>query len=1001
MGNRSVRKLRDLAAKVLRGWRQGGGWRTVIWCVALWGAAVDCNAAQLSIDRYTHTSWDQSNGLSANTVYSIAQATDGRLWIATEFGLDAYDGFSFEPAIAKGEEAFRQSTIQTICAGPDNSLWVGTTNNLAIRSGMSYSAVFTPGKDMPDAVTAIDCKDATTIYAATEAGALYAFNAKTRHATKLADLGQTISDIARDGDSVIVATLHDGIHRCSGAICVPVALPKEQIESMIIDGEGVIWAGTAEHGLIRIRHGRSPETMLLPQAPAGPIWSIAQALDGAMWVSVSGRGVVRFTMTDGEVSDTSTLLIGARVARFDRSGDLWIGTTGRGLHRLSKPTFIPIEGNKMLSGQIVTGIASQTGDQMIVGARDGGLFLAGSRGVRQLTADPQDYAQAVVAITPAVHGANYVLRRNGLWAVRATGAIDATSSSLMASHAPQSIGIDEGGELWLARSDGRVTGRESLSIKPMHLKSGAHAHVVDGAYLALPRSGGELLVTATASGLIRVKKNGALVQVPYDLEQPSLRVGGLFQDSRGETWIYFQGGRLGVADGNHIRTVLLDDSPSLNTICSIVEDDQGNLYLSSNIGVLRIARASLQPKIGERLSYRLLDESDGMASEQCSGQAARSAHDGSLWFATARGIARLPSNDSGYMPVNHSLKITTLLANGSVIAPTSLATIGPGIQQIGVRFSFTELSQPTKVRFRHRLIGGDTHWTALRAPGLIEYEGLTPGEYEIVIQAKRAGEAWGGVEATQRFNLLRPFVQGSLFFALCTIAVVFLGAAAIWTRTRIRARRASEFQRRDRLARDLHDTIAQGFSGMLMRLQVALHLTPIDQPALAEQLMIISNIAGGNLAELRDVVAQIRAPDGGTTIHVFDTIEQGIRRHLSGTDIDVEFEINGTSPRLSPFVMDNTVRIVHEAVSNAIMHAQTKRLIVRLCATSELRIEVEDSGIGIQGSVVNGGRAGTGLRGMQVRAQEIAGRLDITPCTPGTRVTLYVPMQDEQRHAVP
>ncbi|HSR84380.1 MAG TPA: sensor histidine kinase [Streptosporangiaceae bacterium] len=203
------------------------------------------------------------------------------------------------------------------------------------------------------------------------------------------------------------------------------------------------------------------------------------------------------------------------------------------------------------------------------------------------------------------------------------------------------------------------------------------------------------------------------------------------------------------------------------------------------------------------------------------------------------------------------------------------------------------------------------------------------------------------------------------------------------------SREAGVMAERQRLAGEIHDTLAQGFSSILMLIQAAESQLELSPGTARSQLGLAAQTARENLAEARTLVgglASVQLQAG--------TLEDALRRitERAGTELGIEasFATEGAGRRLPAATEVVLLRTGQEALANVRKHAAAKKVTVRLCyASDSVVLEVIDNGAGFDPTLVNGGY---GLRGMRARVDEAGGK--ITECSApglGTSVRVEVP----------
>ncbi|GAB0108543.1 sensor histidine kinase [Nocardia sp. JMUB6875] len=202
------------------------------------------------------------------------------------------------------------------------------------------------------------------------------------------------------------------------------------------------------------------------------------------------------------------------------------------------------------------------------------------------------------------------------------------------------------------------------------------------------------------------------------------------------------------------------------------------------------------------------------------------------------------------------------------------------------------------------------------------------------------------------------------------------------------SREAGSAAERSRLAREIHDTLTQGFAG-IAALSQAVESEFDDDPVTARRhVALIGATARENLIEARAMVETLTPPELGA-----GSLAESVRRrcHRLGdeTGIEVDVHVDSTVPQLDTGSEVVLLRATQETLTNIRKHARADSVRVDLARTpGGVRLTVEDNGIGFNG----GGNGGFGLAGLRSRADEIGATVTVTS-TPGagTRVEIEVP----------
>jgi signal transduction histidine kinase len=276
------------------------------------------------------------------------------------------------------------------------------------------------------------------------------------------------------------------------------------------------------------------------------------------------------------------------------------------------------------------------------------------------------------------------------------------------------------------------------------------------------------------------------------------------------------------------------------------------------------------------------------------------------------------------------------------------------------------------------LQGVDRDWTEAGARRSAYYTNIPPGRYTFHVQAANNDGLWNTDGAALTFEL-RPHFYQTLWFDALLLALL---AAMIVLLLRLRLRRAEgEFRavlgERNRIAREIHDTLAQGYVGISVQLEVLSELLRKNKPQdAAAHLDLTRGYVRQGLADARQSIWALRSQDSGET-----TLPVRLRRIVEnegGHGLEAKFSIFGAYRPMPAETEQEFLRVAQEAVHNVKKHAGARNLSMQLEYGSEaIALEVRDDGRGF--TAERASQAGHfGLTGMKERAATIGGTLEIT-----------------------
>jgi signal transduction histidine kinase/ligand-binding sensor domain-containing protein len=967
--------------------------------------------------------WTTETGLPGDNVRAVVQTRDGYLWVATQAGLARFDGVRFTVFGRQTEPAFRSNECNVLLEGADGSLWVGTiggglmryregrfetygraeglptdvVNNLyEDRAGRlwitSYEALTVyeggrfktfPTADAARSVYAIpfheDTEGRVWFFNARgfnygNAGALLFYEGGELHAGEEAArlfpfkpyvTGDAFSAFAGRGGAVWLndrdARTLTRLGGAGGEASSPAAYtPGEEPAHAYEDAEGNLWVVTGRQEL-RVVSGGAMRRVWADALPGGVVGALYADREGNVWVG-SSSGLTRlrrqaftaYTTAEGLKDETAWTVFE------DASGGVWVGTNG-GVHRLRDGRFDLFTRRDGFAADGALSVAEEA---------DGRLWFASTLG---LTSFKDGRAKVYE-------------RRNGLLSENVRGVL-----------------VDRAGRLWVGSLGGlQVFEGGRLAASYTTAEGLSHNNVL---FVYEDREGS--IWVGTPSGLNRLRGGRFEVFTTADGLGSNIIVGAR-EASDGSLWFATVGGGLARFSGGRFAAVTPSSGLGDDTVTVILEDGEGNFWMGSTRGVLRASLKELNAVAdGAARGFTCVayGKADGLPTNDCSGgtqPAGWRTRDGLLWFATSKGVAVVDPARLGRNRTPPPVVVERLVVDREPRTLSAEVGLQPGSR--AVEFHFTALSfvDPSKVRFRYRLEGFDRDWTDAGARREAFYTNLPPGSYRFRVVAANDDGVWNEQGATVAFSLRPYFYQTFWFYLLCALAL----AALMWGVHLLRVRQlrrefGAVLQERNRIARELHDTLAQGFTSVSMQLEaVSAKMGNGGVEAAREHLNQARLLVRSSLAEARRSVRDLRSELLNGDGNLADALAVVARQLTSGTDVRAEVTAGGVARRLPEPIEKNLLRVGQEALTNAVRHSGAGRVRVRLDYDAErVRLRVSDDGRGFDPPTSgngNGDGGGFGLKGMRERLAQLGGELHIDSRPgAGTEVTATVPLSDK------
>jgi signal transduction histidine kinase/ligand-binding sensor domain-containing protein len=460
---------------------------------------------------------------------------------------------------------------------------------------------------------------------------------------------------------------------------------------------------------------------------------------------------------------------------------------------------------------------------------------------------------------------------------------------------------------------------------------------------------------------------------------------------------------LNVFDGHRFMALNSDHPEALKGITGMVRARDGALWLNGGAGAVQIAAADLKQAITNpafTMTARVFNVEDGMPGTAQGGIRNSSLvedRQGRLWFAATDGLAWLdPKRLRHHSPIP-PVEILSLAT------PTQTVAAGPGVElvprtrNLTIRYTALSLSMPRRIRFRVRLNGIDKDWREMGTERSVSYSNLGPGAFQFQVAASNDAGEWNDSRATFDFRILPAFYQMAWFKALCgAMALAILLALIRVQGARLAARAgvkmAERLKERERIARELHDTLIQDVEALLLNLNALNRQFGKLDPA-HHELARLHAAAQRSLELARDRVGGLRGV-ARTSAYLKDVLQELAEQLTILYPTTYRVELTGKPKDLQPAAAEEIVAIGREAILNAFRHARGSLIVISIFYTAralELKIVDDGKGLDTQGGAVREREGHWGLRGMRERALVLKSELSIAAVSSGgTRVTLRV-----------
>jgi ligand-binding sensor domain-containing protein/signal transduction histidine kinase len=945
---------------------------------------------------YTPRLWQMQDGLPEQVVQAFAQTADRYLWIGTTGGLVRFDGERFLTFDRENTPAFSDNKIFFLTVTRNNTLWIGMEGGglIRYRDGVFHS--FSSNAGLTNSFVRVVYEDSEgKMWVGTDSG-LFLLS------------GERLDRV--DNTATIPAVAVHAIHE---------------------DRRRRLWVGGSK--LLRLAGNAAVEYSLGAEASQNRVKSITDTVDGTVWVGTIS-GLQRMAPQDASFKPVHEVKGTVRVMREMSDGTLWIGTIGRGVVTYRDNHFSGISVPDPLPSNTVLNLFEDIERNIWIGTQGGMLRLIKTpvRTVKLPDAADSD-AETV-----------YQDRTGDLW-VAAVNLFRVHDGKAARYNFPGTTGVrvrnvfrDRDGALWIG-TEGRGAYRQ-IGERFVHYST--TEGLVNNFVRAFLQGRDGSVWIATDEGVSRWRPQGITnYQMRDGLAYFSTR--SLLEDRRGDIWIgtdrgvsrlhgdaFETDGATEALKNEKVWAIHEDSDGGLwfgtrtgglyrwrsgimsrytvaqglasNGIYEILEDAKNNLWMSGPNGISAVGRRELDAIAdhpSRPVALTLYGVSDGLETIQmCGGEkpAGVLTTQGEVWFPSSKGPVRvsvgapLPSKPAPVV-------IDQVIADGLQIPATSGISLGPDNAKLEVHYGVVLLRSQERIRFRYMLDGFDKTWSEASPARVAFYTNLPPGHYQFRVAAFEMNNP-EQVAATSLEIVQKPHFYRTAWFLSCAVLLL---AALVWGAYQFRlgqlhARFKAVLSERNRLAREMHDTLIQGCASVSALLEAHSSLAQNKAEGNGDLLDCARTQLRSTIEEARQAVWGLRSMSESTT-DITLLLRKMAEQFSHEFSVSVEFKVSGTSFPLDQSVVHEALMVAREALYNSIRHAQPKRIDLAVTFEENLCcIRVRDDGSGFDPAMLSSlPENHYGFIGIKERVDRIEGKLTLRSAVgKGTDLSIDIPRRN-------
>ncbi len=944
-----------------------------------------------SLQQLNHRRFTRLEGAPTGAI-TLAQTTEGTLWLGSQTGLTRFDGMKFVSYPAQSDEPLPSTNVTALMSAPDGGLWIGFR-----VGGVSFL--------------------------------------RNGHLTRYGAFSElplgTVYRFAYERDGSLLVATSGGLVQLRGQVLQRVApdVIRKAVD-VLVDHSGTLWVATPQSVLARMKSDMQfREVSKVKDADNAFTQVLAEAPDGHVWA----LGADSLTRLDPTASESGALLMHATGAFngrmiIDSGGNFWFASLGDDKWSVRRwPTSNVTQDTESPERVVHTEVFSRADGSTeapfsILEDREHNIWISTRSGL-----DRFSRSRVVGAAPVCRHGLGYALVTGGageLWA--ACGAVrEVDESSLLQIRDGKIISErpagrftaayqDDHGMLWfggpdeLASFDGHTF---DVTPLPDELRGrDVQALAKDGSgalWVSVVRHGVYRLVSGqwVPYGAIGLPREAAIVETVDDhggiwfgypgnrivrlqgqvlqrfTSADGLDVGNVtaIHPAGGQLWV---GGEVGVSQlyGARFYSIRTASGMPIKSISGIASTKSGDLWLNAVGGIVRIADQEVQ-RLARDPNYpvqtEIFDSLDGVPGDPVELRPTPSAvatSDGRVWFGMIDGLVWIDGADSARNNLAPPITLWALDSEGQRY-PNKGQPLHLPVHTKSLQFEFTagSLMVPEHVHFRYKLTGLDHDWQDAGARREAFYTNLGPGSYTFQVIGSNNDGVWNTTGASMVFAIAPAFYQTTWFLGLCAAAVL----ALVWALFQLRLRqlqRDHEAENQAQLAfahvarlatlsamtASITHEVSQPISGFLTNSNTCARMLAADPPNVAGAAETVrrsirdANRANEVIKRLRAMFAKKAATmepvdlnDAAREVLAMSSAELRQRGAVLQTDFAEALPaISGDRVQLQQVIL-NLLLNAADAMVGIDDRPRTLRVQTEIYGADSVKLLVRDSGVGL------------------------------------------------------
>ncbi len=741
-----------------------------------------------ALSQFMLDKWTNNTGLPQNSVLTMIQARNGYLWMGTEEGFVKFDGIHFKLYDMSNLPVTSHYTTSIIEDNKKPIVWVALSGGGLVKLNYDTNKfkIFTEKNGLPENNLGVIVQNKEgKLFISTDSSGIFSFFNNKAKVVVLPTIsngaGLSISTMVIDeNDNLWYAVDNTLYEYLSSGKIEKKAVFKRSIHKLFYDKNSRIMVGTSGDGIYSYDILTQKTTKLASKSLGKAVISgIGADSKDNIYVGTNKFGLFRLK-NDGKSTITMADKLNLPVVTSfleDKEGSLWLGSRGGGLFRLKEGKFIVYSKRNGLKEDIIFPVTQGINGDIFIGTWGGGMYKISDGRISQITyKDILTKNSVVYSILQARNGDLWIgIGRKGLLklAPQEENTKFYTVEDGLPATSPTQLMIDSKSNLWVGTRKGIVVfDKEGNIIKKLNASNGLPSNRIRHIYE--DNTGG--IFIATQKGLAYLK-NGHIDKILPSLD--SVKVMSVLSKN-GKTFFTSEHGLFIKNETGKLFNVNMQNGLIINNLFDMIEDNNGNLWITSNKGIMKILADDIDNFISgkiKKMPVKVFGVTDGLLTAECDGGTQPTiwkTETGKLWFPTARGAVVIDPDNFKINEVKPPVDIVSFVVDEKEIPfeKNKKIELKPGVSTFEIKYTALSLLFPEKTKFKYKLEGVDDKWINAGTRRVAFYAKLKPGDYKFTVIAANNDDVWNEKGKSIEFEI-EPHWYETWFFRIAVLFILF------------------------------------------------------------------------------------------------------------------------------------------------------------------------------------------------------------------------------------